>query len=213
MRAGLALLLAAGCTLAPFEPEGKRCSRTATCPEPWVCATATGAELGYCVTGEATPLVLTPRDDVHLKSGAINNLAILTVEDDGAGRTSTSYLRFEVSGLADLPLGAELALTNTWDAKRSGTFRASLGSGAAWSESSVTPSTLPTVVQQLSTYSAGVPPLGVLTFDVSAAITADGAVTLVLDAAPGAEPLVLYSAESASPPQLTIRHAVRPAAE
>ncbi|MEN1678825.1 MAG: DUF5060 domain-containing protein [Planctomycetota bacterium] len=153
--------------------------------------------------GNKATLIFAPTDDAYIENSTAFNNTSLRVED--ASRTRTSYLKFDVAGLADRTVtGATLRLQVAGDAGN-GPISAWLGDDNGWTETGLSTSNAPSpaAAQPLDTLS-GTHSLGaVLEFDVSASVADDGAHTFIVDIS-GGNDVWFSSKEGVAPPELVL---------
>jgi hypothetical protein len=148
-------------------------------------------------------MTLNPTDDAYLQNGTRFNDAYLKVENT-ATRVRTSYLKFDVSGLAGRQVtSATLRLTVAGD-PGSGTLRALSGQGNNWTETTLTSANAPTPGATLDTKSGSFAVGQVVEFDLTAALTGDGVFSFILEIDSGGNDVWFSSKEGAAAPELVI---------
>ncbi len=156
-------------------------------------------------------LTLQPTDDAQVKlTDATNNYATKSTAKVEAGKFST-YLKFNVSGISGTVQTAVLRLRvgdAGSDASESGgnVFLTSVnlkGSATPWTETVLTSGNAPDATGNPLSSQGPVSPLQIVEFDVSSAISGNGAISFCITSLSG-DQVKYYTKEGLTPPELVI---------
>ncbi len=158
-------------------------------------------EMTVTVRSQFDPIAFNPTDDAYLENTTKFNDQYLKVEDDT--RIRTSYLKFNVTGLAGANVtSATLRLHVNGDAG-SGPVTVHLGSHNNWTEANLNNVNKPAAGVALDSV-AGTHGLGQWKeFDVTQVVSGDGLVTFVVQIE-GGNDVWFSSSEGTEPPQLIV---------
>jgi hypothetical protein len=149
-------------------------------------------------------LEFAPVDDAYLDDGVAVDAEVLRVED--GSRVRRSYLKFDLSGLAELPAGVLLELTGA-DAEDGGNVSLRLYAGASneWNEDALDPP--PEKGPMLAGFTGPTGAGVMIGFDLGHHVTEPGIYTFVLEDAPGGEESIFAAEEyelAADRPRLVV---------
>ena len=167
----------------------------------------TASDTEFTVSDEVTVLVsrpeggveleFTPVDDAYVEDGVAVNGEVLIVGD--AQPLRTTYLKFDLSDLAEVPAGAVLQLTAA-ETEEGGNVSLRLYAGASneWNDETLDGGNPPGKGAMLAGFTGTTEAGGRIDFEVGHHITGPGIYTFVLENVSGSEETVFASNENAS---------------
>ena len=142
---------------------------------------------------------LQPTQDAYLQDGTRFNDNFLKVKPD----SRVSYLKFEVTGLADPLKSATLQLQENGN-NGNGTLRVFRGSHNNWTERNLSVLNAPTEDGQVGTFTGAVNSAEIIRIDVTPLITVDGTYSIIVKQDAGGDSITFGSSESSREPLLII---------
>jgi hypothetical protein len=203
---------AAACVAPPLDFEGKQCQPEERCPEPLQCVRLARKPLGTCLSGVGATLQATPSDDLLVRNGTTLVVRSELAASFNSRGTEAAYLRFDVTGLAGASgvAAATLRFQATGAAAATGAWLLSRTATAAWTESTFNAASPPAIAATLDRLEGTIASGAQVDFDVTAAISGDGAYGFVLQAEMGeSSKLELGSKDLGPAPLLLIRPLLR----